>query len=59
MGQSLDEFIAKYGAVQVLKKNLKANIDVYCDGWTEEQKEQLLRMNMIMVRQCLNDFGAE
>lgn len=59
MGKSLDEFIEKYGAVQHLVKNLKTNIDVYCDGWSEEEKEQFLRLQMIMVRQCLQDFGAE
>jgi hypothetical protein len=59
MGKSLDEFVEKYSAVKFLKNNLKSNIDVYCSGWDEEEKEQFLRMQMIMVRQCLQDFGAE
>lgn len=59
MGKSLDEFVEKYSSVAFLKQNLKSNIDVYCDDWPEEEKEHFLRMQMIMVRQCLQDFGAE
>lgn len=59
MAYTLDEFVNRYSAVQHLKKNLEANIDVYCDGWTREEKAQLLRANLIMVRACLLDFGAD
>jgi hypothetical protein len=59
MSQTLDQFIAKYSAVQHLVKNLKANMDVYLDDWPESEKDKFLRMNMIMIRQCLEDFGAE
>lgn len=58
MGDSLDEFIEKYSAVKHLVKNLKANLDALTDLLPHE-KEALMRMNMIMIRQCLQDFGAE
>lgn len=34
-----------------LKDNLAANIDVYCPDLTEDDKEQFLRLNLMMVRQ--------
>lgn len=58
MAKSLREFIEKYSAVQELEVNLKANLDAMTD-LDEKEKETLLRLNMIMVRQCLQDFGAE
>lgn len=57
MSKSLEEFIDKYSAVKVLKKNLRANLDALTD-LSEEDKEMLMRMNLIMIRQCLQDFGA-
>lgn len=59
MSKTLDEFVESYGAIKHLKKNLKTNIDVFCENWDEGDKETFLRMNLIMVRECLQDFGVE
>ncbi len=58
MGLSLDEFIEKYSAVRVLAENLKTNLDALTD-LSKDDKDRLMRVNMIMVRQCLQDFGVE
>lgn len=55
---TLDEFIEKYSSVKHLKENLEANLDAMTD-LSKEEKEGLMRVNMIMIRQCLQDFGAE
>lgn len=53
---TLDEFIIKHEAVKDLQKNLRANLDAMTD-LSEEDKDSLCRLNLIMVRQCLNYFG--
>jgi hypothetical protein len=58
MGKSLNEFIEKYSSVQLLEKNLRANLDMLTH-LPEDDKDALMRMNLIMIRQCLEDFGAE
>lgn len=58
MSKSLEEFIEKYSAVQALEKNLEANLDVMTN-LSDKEKQALMRVNMIMVRQCLEDFGVE
>lgn len=59
MSKTLDEFIESYSAVKFLQKNLRCNIEVYCEDMPKEEQENFLRMNMTMFRQCLQDFGAE
>lgn len=57
MSESLDEFVARYATVKTLKKNLQANLDALTE-LTPEEKDTLMRLNLIMIRQCLQDFGA-
>lgn len=59
MAKTLDEFFQSYGATKVLLKNLETNMDVFGDRLSEDDKEGLMRTNLIMIRQCLQDFGAE
>lgn len=56
--KTLDEFVDSYTAVKKLKENLQANLDAITE-LDDETKETLMRCNLIMVRQCLEDFGAE
>lgn len=58
MSESLDEFFEKYEAAKRLKENLKTNIDALTD-LKKREKEALLRCHLIMICQCLQDFGAE
>ena len=55
---TLDEFVEKYSAVKFLKQNLQANLDALTKLKPDE-KEALMRVNLIMIRQCLQDFGVE
>lgn len=57
MSNTLDEFFEAYEATQILRDNLCANINALTD-LSEEQKRALLRCHLIMIRQCLEDFGA-
>lgn len=34
-------------------------MDVYCDTMSEEEKETFMRMNLIMIRQCMESLGNE
>lgn len=59
MGKSLDDFINTYESTRFLKQNLEVNMDTYCEDMPREERDQFMRMNLIMIRQCLMDFGAE
>jgi len=59
MTKTLDEFFDSYGATIRLKENLEINLDVFGDSLDAESKEGLMRINLIMIRQCLQDFGVE
>ncbi len=54
---TLDEWVER--SAGFLAQNLKANIDVYCPSMSEEDKEDFLRMNMIMVRQFSEPNNGE
>lgn len=53
---TLDEWVDKYSAATLLKENLRANLDAMTD-LSDEQKDALMRLNMIMVRQFGEDCG--
>lgn len=55
MAKTLEEFMDSEESIRFLVKNLRTNLDVLTD-LDEEDQESLMRMNMIMVRQCLKDF---
>ena len=57
--KSLDEFFESYGAAKVLRENLEMNLDTLGYRLTKQDKEMLMRINLIAIRQCLEDFGAE
>jgi len=59
MTPTLDEFFQKYEATRTLLENLEANMDVYGEELDTKTKEGFMRVNLIMIRQCLQDFGAE
>lgn len=42
-----------------LRQNLAVNIDTYCLDLTEDDKEQFLRMNLIMIRQWASPNNGE
>lgn len=53
-----DEFFDKYEATRLLVENLKTNLDAVTN-LSKEQKEILMRVNLIMIKQCLRDCGVE
>lgn len=55
---SLDEFIDRYSSVKRLQENLKTNLEAITD-LPEDDIDNLVRIQMILIRQCLEDFGAE
>lgn len=58
MSKTLEEFMDSEDSIRLLVKNLRTNLDVLTD-LDEEDQESLMRMNMIMVRQCLGSFRLE
>lgn len=50
---TLDEFFEATEDRKLLVTNLKCNIDNYCVDLTEDDSEQFLRMNLIVIRQLL------
>ena len=59
MSKTLDEFVDSHKDVKFMKENLQTNMEVYCPDMNEEEQEQFMRMNLIMIRQCLNSFGVK
>lgn len=59
MSNTVDEFFEKYEATKFLRENLEANMEALGDEMSEESREMLMRTNLIMIRQCLKDFGVE
>jgi hypothetical protein len=57
--KTLEEFFESYGATKKLMENLTYNMENYCDKMNEDDRQDLMRMNLIMIRQCLQNFGAE
>lgn len=55
---TLEQWIEKYSAAKFLRDNLRANLDALTD-LSEQEKEVLMRANMIMVRQFGRDCGLE
>lgn len=51
MTLTLDEWSESTEVHRKLKKNLEVNIRMLCDRMTDEERESLLRLNLIMVRQ--------
>ena len=58
MKEPLEEWIKKYSAVEVLMQNLENNLEAMTDLKPDKIKD-LMRMNMIMVRQFAEDCGLE
>lgn len=56
---TVEEFFEQHKDLIFLVENLKANMDVYCDTMSEEEKETFMRMNLIMIRQCMESLGNE
>jgi len=59
MGLSTDEFFASYPATKKLVKDLETNMSVFCDRLSKDERRGLMRTNLIMIRNCLQDFGIE
>lgn len=55
---TLDEWIAKSHALVQLRVNLRTNLEAMTEI-SELYVEGLTRLNMIMVRQCLQDLEDE
>jgi hypothetical protein len=58
MSKSLEEFFEQHEATRFLVNNLEANLKALTD-LDDEEKAMLMRCNLIMIRQCLMDFGVE
>ncbi len=52
-----EEYFDKWPATKRLKEGLKTNIDAVCGDMDQETKEVLLRVNLIICKQCLEDCG--
>ncbi len=54
-----NEFFESSEATKLLKENLENNIEVFCEKMSENSKSTLMRLNLIVIRQCLEDCGYE
>jgi len=57
--KTLKEFIEGHGPVKNLAMGLTDTVNIYGDRMTGEEKVDLLRVSLVLVRQCLQDFGVE
>lgn len=57
MGETLEQFFDGYASTRKLKEDLEINMETFGDTLSAEDRENLMRTNMIMIRQCLMDFG--
>jgi hypothetical protein len=56
VSKTLDEWVEDY--CPDLEKNLKVNIEVYCEGMDQKEKDDFLRMNLIMVREWAEEISG-
>lgn len=56
MSKTLDEFFESREATRLLVKNLEVNLDQFADEMSDESKEAFMRVNLIMIRQCLTEL---
>jgi hypothetical protein len=59
MKKTLDDFFESTENLKDLKEGLAINIEMLCPELAKEQAETLLRLNLILIRQALRDYGAE
>ena len=57
--KSLNEFIESYEYTKFLDENLVSNMETFGDQMSKQDQDSLMRMNWIMIRQCLNQFGIK
>jgi hypothetical protein len=56
---TLDEWFENWPATRLLRENLEINLDTMAGKeLNDEERETLMRMNLVVVRQCLEDFGV-
>lgn len=59
MGASTTEYFNKWEATRMLRDGLEETLnDLFDHKLNEADKELLMKMNLILIRQCLEDFGA-
>lgn len=55
-----EEFFDRWFITRLLKQNLQANMDaIVGDKLSQELKDLLMRTNLLVIRQCLQDFGID
>ena len=59
MDISTDEFFASYPATKKLVKDLETIMSVFSDRLSKDERRGLMGTNLIMIRNCLQDFGIE
>lgn len=56
--KTLDEFFEAHEITRRLRKSLCTNLEELAAQLSEEEKDSLMRCNLIMIRQCLEEFGT-
>lgn len=57
---TLDAFFDRpYSAAKRLKEALETNMEALGDDLDPETKELLMRVNLIAIRNCLQDYGDD
>ena len=55
----VEDWFEQSKPLKLLKENLEVNLDVIAAELSEEDRTVLARLNLIMIRQCLLDYGVE
>lgn len=53
MTKTIEEFFESTDNLKFLVQNLNANLDVFGHQMSKEDQESLMRVNLIMIRQCI------
>jgi len=56
---SVDEWFEQSEALRLLESNLRHNLLALADDLSEERRESILRVEKIIIRQCMQDHGVD
>lgn len=55
----VEDWYEQNDVTKLLKQNLECNIRVMCDRMPKDERDSLLRLQLIMIRQTMVEFGVE
>lgn len=54
---SVDEYFEINEPLKLLRKNIEANVNNYRPAWTDDERQAFVRLQLIIIRQSLEQLG--